>query len=34
MSVEEIKSVRDLYIRVAVIEKLITPGIENIYIDG
>jgi hypothetical protein len=30
MSVEEIKSVRDLYIRVAVIEKLIIPGSGNI----
>jgi hypothetical protein len=34
MLVEETKSVRDLDTRVAVIEKIIIPGIVNIYIDG
>jgi hypothetical protein len=34
MSVAEAKSTREVYIRVAVIAKIINPGIANIYIGG
>jgi hypothetical protein len=34
MSVEETKSAREVYIRVAVMDNVIRAGITNIYIDG